>query len=172
MKKEMYKQILSILLIIGMLVSAFLTYEHFSETTSEVCKFGESFDCGIVNKSPYANLDGLSYLLTIDFNLSIPLINLSNKNVFLDFLTSNAVLGFLTLLFVLILNTRNINEDFLFVRKEDRLKWMRGILIFGLIYGGYLFYIQHYILKTYCIFCIGLDLTIIASLITVFLMKK
>src|SRR3989344_4393241 len=98
------RKILSILLIIGMILSLYLLYEHFSTTTSKLCTFGENFNCGIVNKSPYANLDGIFYLLTIDLNLNLPLINISDINVILDFLTANAFLGFLTLLLLFFLN--------------------------------------------------------------------
>ena len=163
---------LNVFLIIGMLISAFLVYEHFSLTVSKFCTFGDSFDCGIVNKSPYANLDGISYLLTIDFNLPLPLIDISGINWFFDFITANAFLGFITLLFILLLNLKHKKNKFMFVSKRDNLKWIRGILIFGLVYGFYLFLIQHFILKTYCILCIALDLIIIISLILSLKIKK
>jgi len=159
------RKLLSLFLIIGMFISIFLIYEHFSITASKFCTFGTEFDCGIVNKSPYANLDGISYLLTIDFNLPIPLIDISGINLFFDFITGNAFLGFLTLLFVLLLNLNYKKDKFLFVNRGDNIKWIRGIMIFGIIYGFYLFLIQHFILKTYCIFCLALDLVMIISLI-------
>lgn len=156
---------LKLLLIIGMLVALFLVYEHFSPTASKYCTFGESFNCGIVNKSPYANIDGLSYLLTIDFNLPLPLIDISGINWFFDILTSNAFWGFLTLLLIFLLITAFKNKKFLWITKEKNKKWVTGLLVFGIIYGAYLFAIQHYILKTYCLFCIILDITILGSLI-------
>ena len=163
---------LNVFLVIGMLISAFLVYEHFSATTSAFCTFGESFDCGIVNKSPYANLDGISYLLTIDFNLPLPLIDISGINWFFDLITANAFLGLLTLLFVFLLNLNYKNSRFLFIMKKSDIKWIRGILVFGVVYGFYLFLIQHFILKTYCILCIALDLIIAISLILSFRIKK
>jgi uncharacterized membrane protein len=156
---------LNILLILGMLVSLFLVYEHFSPSVSKFCTFGNSFDCGIVNKSPYANLDGISYLLTIDFNLPIPLIDISGINLFFDAITSNAFLGFLTLLFLFLLRTKFKNKKLLWIKPDKNKKWVTGLLIFGIIYGFYLFLIQHFILKTYCIFCIALDIIILISLI-------
>ena len=164
---------LRILLIIGMLISLFLLYEHFSPSLSKFCTFGESIDCGIVNKSPYANLDGISYLLTIDFALPIPLINISDINIFFNIITSNAFLGFLTLLFLLFLAKANYkNQKFLFIEKNKTLLWLKGITLFGVIYGFYLFLIQHYILKTYCIFCIALDIVLITLMIIVWATKK
>jgi uncharacterized membrane protein len=164
---------LNIFLVLGMLVSLFLLYEHFAETGSEFCSFNGDFDCGIVNKSPYANLDGISYLLTIDLGLPIGLINISGINFFFDFLTANAFLGFLTLLFVYLLvsNSRK-GKGFLWISGDGGLKWVRGILIFGVAYGFYLFLIQHFVLKTYCIFCLTLDVILVVCLILAWRLKK
>lgn len=159
------RKIVSIFLIIGMILSLFLVYDHFSASASKFCSFGSTLDCGIVNKSPYANLDGIFYLLTIDLNLNFPLINISDMNWFFDFLTTNAFLSFLTLLFVYILN-KNQNKNIFWIKEKDNKKWIVGILIFATIYGaGYLFAIQKFILITYCLVCLLLDAVIILSLI-------
>ena len=174
MKKDKYFKLMNIFLIIGMLISIFLVYEHFSILASKFCTFGNSFDCGIVNKSPYANLDGIFYLLTIDFGIPFPasFMTISDLNWFLDLITSNAFLGFLTLLFLLFLTRANYkNKKFLFIEKDKTLKWMKGITLFGVIYGFYLFLIQHFILKTYCIFCLALDLILIILLILTWFVK-
>lgn len=164
---------LNIFLILGMLIALFLVYEHFSESASEFCSFGASLDCGIVNKSPYANLDGISYLLTIDFGLNLPFIDIAGISPFLDFLTSNAFLGFVTLLFMFFLARANYKkEDFLFIKRDKTIHWMLGIAVFGVAYGFYLFLIQHYILKTYCIFCLALDVTLIGQLISIILIRN
>lgn len=163
---------LSLLFILGMLVSLFLTYEHFVPEASKFCTFGTSFDCGIVNKSPYANLDGISYLLTIDFGWNIPLINITQFGFVADLLTSNAFLGFLTLLFLFfLLRAYRRKKKFLWIRPTKALSWMQGILIFGVLYGFYLFLIQHFLLKTYCLLCLMLDVVIILSLIIVWRLK-
>lgn len=167
----MYKKIakkkvlvtLEVILIIGMLASLYLLYEHFSPSASKFCNFGKAFDCGIVNKSPYANLDGISYLLTIDFELPLPLINISGLGFIFDFLTANAFLGFLMFLLLFFL---------LKAHTTNNIKLAHGLLLFSLIYGFYLFLIQHFILKTYCIICLLLDAIIIASLILVWRIKK
>jgi len=172
MNKKTLSTTLNILLIIGMLSALFLVYEHFSATASKYCTFGESFDCGIVNKSPYANLDGISYLLTIDFNLPIPLIDISSINWFFDLITSNALWGFLTLLLILLLRTKFKNKKLLWIAQQKNTKWVIGLLIFGLIYGIYLFAIQQFILKTYCIVCLILDAAILFSLIIMLRLKN
>lgn len=162
---------LQVLFILGMLVSLFLTYEHFSPSASKFCTFGSSFDCGIVNKSPYATLDGISYLMTVDFGWNIPLINLTQYGSFVELLISNAFLGFLTLVFLFfLLRAYKQNKKCLWVSANKTLTWMRGILIFGVLYGFYLFLIQHFLLKTYCILCIVLDIVLIISLIIVWRM--
>ena len=172
-KKSKLPLILNILLIIGMLSALFLVYEHFSATASKYCTFGTSFDCGIVNKSPYANLDGISYLLTIDFGLPLPLINLSGINWLFDLITSNAFWGFLTLLLIFLLRTKFKNKKLLWITPEKNTKWVIGLLTFGLVYGGvYLLAIQHFILKTYCIVCLILDAAILFSLIIMIRLKN
>ncbi len=178
-KKDLRKRekniylILNFLLIAGMLIALFLLYEHFSATASEFCKFGKSFDCGIVNKSPYANLDGISYLLTIDFKLPLPLINVSGMGFLFDLLTSNAFLGFLTLLFLFgLLASFRRGRDFLWIQQRNALRWAKGVLIFGVAYGFYLFLIQHFLLKTYCFFCLLLDAILILSLVFVWRLGK
>lgn len=164
--KEKYKKrliALKVLLIIGMLVSLYLTYEHFSPTASKFCNFGNGFDCNIVNKSPYSNLDGISYLLTIDFGLPLPFIDIASQNFFLNLITSNAFLGFLTFLLLFLL---------LLIKKQKKIILIKSILIFSFIYGFYLFLIQHFVLKTYCVFCLLLDFIIIISLIITLTIKN
>lgn len=164
---------IQVILLMGMLISLFLVYEHFSPSASKFCTFGNSFDCGIVNKSPYANIDGISYLLTIDFSLPIPLINISGINLFFDLMTSNAFLGFLTLLFLFFLiKSYREGKGMLWMERNSILSWCRGILIFSVIYGFYLFLIQHLILKTYCIFCLVLDIILLTSLFLLLIIKR
>lgn len=166
MKFKKYINLFNVVLVIGLFLSAFLVYEHFATTTSEYCDFGESFDCGIVNKSPYSNLDGFFYLLVIDFGVNMRLMDISGVNVLFNLLTSVAFLGFLSLLLVLLLKNRK--GDLLWIAKDKKDKWIRGILVFGVLFGGYLFLIQHFILKTYCVFCIGLDVILISLLVLAF----
>ncbi len=171
-KKKSVSHVLPVLFVLGMLVSLFLTYEHFSPEASKWCTFGSSFDCGIVNKSPYASIDGISYLMTIDFEWNIPLINLTQYGFFAELFTSNAFLGFLTLVFLLfLLRAYRKKTSCLWITANNVLRWMQGILIFGVLYGFYLFLIQHFILQTYCILCIALDIILVISLIIVWRMN-
>lgn len=155
---------INVLLIIGMFVSLFLLYEHFAPVASKFCKFGNSFDCGIVSKSPYSNLDGISYLLTIDYNLPLPLIDIAGINPIFDFLTTNAFLGFLMLFALLFLIHSYVrNRSFLGIQSWQMPRLITGLLIFSLLYGMFLIYIQHSILKTYCILCLTLDAILLST---------
>lgn len=166
---------ISIFLLLGALISAFLLYEHFAPSASAFCQFGESFDCGVVNKSPYANLDGFSYLLTIDYNLPLPLINISGINPVLNFLTANAFLSLLVFLFMFLLVWKKYKNQNLFnidVGIKNEVKWLRGIITFGLAYGFYLIYIQHSLIKMYCLYCLMLDTVMIVLTVTFWMLKE
>jgi uncharacterized membrane protein len=161
----------SILVIAGLLVSLFLLYEHVSPSASRLCTFGSTLDCGTVNRSPYANVDGISYLLTIDLKLPLPLINISGQGAFFSFITSNAFLGLLVLVFLLfLLRAEHKHKRFPFIKKENERTWLRGITLFSAFYGLYLFLVQHYLLRTYCVFCLVFDLLLVV--LTVIVWKK
>ena len=150
--------IICILLVLGMFFSLFLIFLHFSPSP-KICNISESFDCDIVNKGPYANIDGISYLLTMDLGLSLPIINPSKIHWSLDLLTSNSFLGLLTLLLLAALfYAKKKGMDFIFIKNRIIIYWIKGILIFSIIYSFYLFFVQAFILKTYCIFCITLEI--------------
>lgn len=155
---------LNVLLVLGMFVSLYLLYEHFAPVASKFCTFGESFDCGVVSKSPYANLDGISYLLTMDYGLSLPLIDIASVHPLLDFLTTNAFLGFLMLLFLLLLINAQVRGNACFGISPQHLpSLITGLFAFSIAYGMFLIYIQHFILQTYCILCLALDAILLAS---------
>jgi len=165
--------ILQILLIIGIVTSVYLLYLHLSQEESAFCTIGESFSCSEVNKGPYSNLDGISYLLSVHYNLPLPLIEIDEKHIILDFVTANAFLGFFTLSFVFVLTIfMNKKKKYLWIKPEKQKAWLLGIMIFSVSYGLYLIFIQHFILKTYCTFCLLLDAVLITSLIFALRVKK
>ncbi len=151
-----------------MAVSLFLVYEHFSDAPGEFCTFGSSFDCGIVNKSPYANIDGISYFLAVDLGMNFPVISLKEVHWALDLFTSNAFLVFILFVILFVMYyTYKSKKDFLFIKNSRILLWEKGLIIFSIVYGLFLVYIQHFILKTYCIFCLSLDVILVLSLILI-----
>src|SRR3989344_8316145 len=128
--------------VLAMLVSIFLIYEDFSEGAEKFCTFGESFDCGIVNKSPYASVDGFLYFLLFDVGVDVPLLNLSQYGLIVEFLTTNAFLGFLTFLYLLFSIVHVEKKKKLFgMNAERQLKTAKWILWFSLVYALYLVYI-------------------------------
>ena len=168
----MKRGLLYTLFFVGMLASLFLIYEHFSPT-SKFCTFPQSFDCDMVNKSPYAHVDGLSFLLTEVWELPLPLVNISSQHWLLDLVTSNAFLGFLTLLFLYgLYRTYFSHKNFLWIRYERSLVWMKGIILFSVLYGLYLFWIQHSILKAYCVVCLILDAVLLSLFVVIWKLKQ
>jgi vitamin-K-epoxide reductase (warfarin-sensitive) len=53
------KHVLVVLAIFGMIVSALALREHYRTEGDSPCSINERWDCGIVNKSPYAMLAGV-----------------------------------------------------------------------------------------------------------------
>jgi len=53
------KYILALLAIFGIVVSSLALREHYREEGDSPCSINERWDCGIVNKSPYAVLFGI-----------------------------------------------------------------------------------------------------------------
>ena len=163
---------LKIVSILAMLVSLFLVYEHFSEAAERFCTFGESFDCGIVNKSPYASIDGILYFLLFDVGVNVPLLNLSQYGPLIDFLTTNAFWGFLTFLFVFLSAGAIGKEKRLFSMETRTIRCvLLWLLWFSVVYALYLVYIELFILKTICVFCVALDVLIVVALILLYNLK-
>ena len=58
-KRSPMKYILVLLAIFGIVVSSLALREHYREEGDSPCSINERWDCGIVNKSPYAVLFGI-----------------------------------------------------------------------------------------------------------------
>lgn len=160
---------LKVVCALAMLVSVFLIYEHFSEGAEKFCTFGKSFDCGIVNKSPYASVDGFLYFLLFDVGIDVRLLNLNQYGLLVEFLTTNAFLGFLTFFYLLLSIIHVEKKKKLFGMNVDRqLKTAKWILWFSIVYALYLVYIEFFVLKTICVFCVVLDLLILAALFFIY----
>ncbi|MBI3032619.1 hypothetical protein HYY69_04035 [Candidatus Woesearchaeota archaeon] len=152
------------LIIVGLVAASFLLYEHYTPTPSKFCNFGNNFDCGIVNKSPYATIDGIFYLLAVDFKLPISIYNIP---------IPVAGMGMIILfLLAYLMHGVHYQKKVLGLTPQSALKVIKLLLIMSLVFSLYLFLIEIFLLKTYCIFCIILDiilitLTIIACTIKV-----
>src|ERR1041384_3216304 len=53
------KYVLLILAVFGTVVAALALREHYREYGDSPCSINEHWDCGVVNHSPYATLDGI-----------------------------------------------------------------------------------------------------------------
>ncbi len=152
-----------VIAVLALIFSSLLIYEHFKTAPSEFCNIGNKLDCGVVNKSPYSNIDGIFYFLNIDLGFSVPLI---------DFPLPVSVLGFLTFLFILISSYKlNSKKKFLKLNKSQLIKTLKILMILSIIFSLYLLYIEKFILLMYCIYCIILDILILIETILVFKLK-
>src|SRR3989338_8532030 len=134
--------------LLGVAITAYLSYLHFKPSASTICTINEYLDCDIVNKSIYSELWG------------IPV----------------ALLGFLTYLFLLIV-TRKLLKGYSFTSFHHTLTFSRvshilwATTAFGFLFSSYLTYVEFFILQVACIFCLAqygilmINLFIISSLI-------
>lgn len=59
MKKETLLKAVIVFAIIGLFAASYTSYAHFDASAYDVCSFGESFSCDIVNQSEYAKIAGI-----------------------------------------------------------------------------------------------------------------
>lgn len=173
MKKKVFV-IAKVIAVLAMLVSLFLVYEHFSEGAEQFCTFGESLNCGIVNKSPYASIDGILYFLLFDMGIKqVQLLNLADYGPFADFVTTNAFWGFITFLFIFFsVSAIEKKKRFFGMDARKQLRVLKWILWLSIFYALYLVYIELFVLKTICLFCVVLDALIVLTLVSVYLIGR
>ena len=54
---------IALLALAGILVSSFSLYHHFSKSKTSFCDIGQSFNCDLVNRSPYSMFHGIPVAL-------------------------------------------------------------------------------------------------------------
>ncbi len=59
MKKETLLKAVIAFGFIGLIAATYTSYAHFDASAYDVCSFGESFSCDIVNQSEYAKVAGI-----------------------------------------------------------------------------------------------------------------
>ena len=147
---------IKVLSVLAIIVSAYLAYQHYEVEDSDFCVFGASFDCNIVNKSPYANVDGLLYFLVFDMEMDIPYVQIP---------IPNAILSIVFFLFLFFAARSLQHKKPLFgMQARSLIKLMKTLLYLSLAYAIYLVYIEAFILLSYCVFCITLDVIIVLAL--------
>lgn len=142
--------VLAVLAVIGMGVSAYLTYMHYKPEASEICTISERFNCDVVNKSMWSYID-------LGFT-EMPV----------------AIGGFFTYL-VIFFGVFGTLKNWKFKRIH---KWLRpGVVVricglityLGFLFSLYLTYVEAFKLKTFCLFCVAhqIDIFIMAILFAV-----
>ena len=54
---------ISLIAFSGIVVSSFSLYHHYATSETRFCRFGQSFDCDLVNRSPYSTMAGVPVAL-------------------------------------------------------------------------------------------------------------
>ncbi len=132
--KKLLKHII-VLAILGMLITVYLTYQHYAPTGSKLCNFTDTISCDIVNKSTYSELFSAVHLeeLALLLGFDIPV----------------SILGFFTYFVIMILAIlllKNPRESL-----STFLVYLTGI---GAIFSLYLTIIEAFVLEAWCIFCV------------------
>ena len=126
---------------LAILITLYLTYMHYKPEASEICMLGETWNCDIVNKSPYAELFG------------VPV----------------AIFGLIAYSF-LFLAAIGLIRDIKFYRylkflRPIRLMWlMFAVIAVGVLFSGYLTYIELFVLEALCLFCVAQQVIIIIDI--------
>ena len=121
--------------IIGIILSLYLTYQHYKEEADPFCQ-ALGGGCELINKSMYSELEGLASLLGMNITLPIPV----------------AIVGLLGFIFNLILawSLRNKND---LKNKVLLLKLMFAANLLGLLFAIFVTYVEYGILGTPCYYC-------------------
>lgn len=126
---------------LAILITIYLTYLHYKPDASGWCTIGNYLNCDIVNKSIYSEIFG------------VPV----------------AIFGFLAYLFLFIVG-RGMAKNFKFYKLW---KWLRPVRVFwimfavaaiGVLFSGYLTYIELFKLQALCILCVAQQIIIIIDL--------
>ncbi|MBI2135873.1 hypothetical protein HYU06_02265 [Candidatus Woesearchaeota archaeon] len=123
--------------IIGIILSLYLTYQHYKEGKDAFCQ-ALGGGCDIVNKSTYSELGGLLTLFGIDINFPFPV----------------AIVGLLGFIFNLVVAMILRKEtEFGIKNKASLLKVMFAANLLGLIFAIFVTYVEYGILGVPCYYC-------------------
>ncbi len=143
MEQKKLLNYISVTSVLAILVSIYLTYLHYSKSLGHFCNFGENFSCDLVNKSIYSLFPP---------KIGIPV----------------AILGLMFFTIILVLS-RTIYKNL--ENEKHTIKYLFILSIFSLLFAGYLFSIELFVIKSFCIFCIILDVLIIINLILTYKLR-
>jgi uncharacterized membrane protein len=150
-------KLLSIISLLAMTVSFYLLYLHY-DGGSGFCDFTESFNCYSVNTSVYSQLEGVvNYVFGSSFSLPIP----------------TALLSIIVFLFIFLSSFSLYKEKRFFGISEFKLiKILKILFLISLAYALFLLYIEAFVLKVWCVFCLILDGFIVLGTVLIFSKKR
>jgi len=142
-------KIIALMAVLAMIVSGYLVYLHYKPEASSFCDISATLNCDVVNKSIYSELFGLP-------------------------VSGLGLLVFLGIFILALIGIKDKKFDLFGVKVNSDLivKGLLFISIWNLLFALYLVYIEAFVLYTYCIMCILLDVLIIIILIYAILLNK
>ncbi|HLC72561.1 MAG TPA: vitamin K epoxide reductase family protein [Candidatus Nanoarchaeia archaeon] len=140
---------------VGLLISAFLTYEYYNPQPSTLCTVGDYFVCSL-STSSYSSVDSIFYFLSVDLGLALPAVS---------FPMPHSLLFFLSFLFLLITAFHAQHQEPVFgLSSATALFWNKRLFFVLAGYSVFLTYVETYFLYTLCLFCLLVTFLIFASL--------
>lgn len=134
---------------LALLATIYLVYLHYENPLNAPCNINSYFNCDAVNKSKYSELFG------------VPV----------------AVLGLINYIFLLLVGL-GLLLDFDFTKLNKRLipkavlRFLFGLVSFGVAFSLYLSYAEFFIIQAVCIFCLTQQILIIADMIVLWRAQK
>ena len=130
-----YIKLMILLSLLGVLITSYLIYVHYKPVEDSLCSISDKMDCNSVNKSQYSGFFGSVGLIKLKYALGfdIPV----------------ALLGLLTysILFILaIMLHKKIQKRIL--------HFIFALSLAGFLFSLYLAYIEAFVLRLWCLFCI------------------
>jgi uncharacterized membrane protein len=129
--------LIALLTLVGIVVGGLALREHYRVGASP-CRINEKWDCGAVNKSPYAALGGIFDLLTNNHSLEP---ENTRRMVWIRSIPV-AVVGMLGYLLLGILAVMK------------RLRLLASLSVLAMLFSLYLAHIEKDVLEVWCIYCV------------------
>lgn len=161
LKKTYYLSII-ILSLLALIATSYLVYERYTpEPTGTLCNFGGSFNCLLVNNSYYATVFSAFYLDIIPY--------------YIGFDIPFSILGVITYLLLIILGIigyKNYNLRIKNIRNKHIPKIIFIITGITFAFSLYLTYIEAFVIKTWCIFCVTQAILVTTMLVLTYFYKQ
>lgn len=144
---------------LGLLDSTYLTYIHYNISGNNFCALAGNFECNVVSQSTYSEITGILSLFGIRLIIPLPV----------------SVMGiiYFLIMFVIIISIHLKKPIFNIRISKKELKQYAFILsLCGMAFGLFLIYVQAFVLKAWCLFCLILDLILFSMLIIISVIRK